>query len=142
MKRFLKVHVSLGFTLIELMIAMGVLVVIAAIAIPAYTGYITAARRGECNNEIAAIKLAEEEFFLANNRYFSGVGVDPMNAGSLTNQSTGLYNPSPEALDAANTNCTYRVDPGSTGNIATSYSITATGANNLAAEGIIAQTGN
>ena len=138
MKRFLKIHVSLGFTLIELMIAMGVLVVIAAIAIPAYTGYITSARRGECNNEIAAIKLAEEEFFLANNTYFSGADV-----ATLAANSTGLYQPSPEAQGIPRPpNCSYAVVAGSTGNIATSYTVTATGINNLAAEGIIAQTGN
>ena len=59
-----------GFTLIELMIAIGVLAVVAAIAIPAYRGYIAESRKVEGRNNLAAIKLAQEEYFLENNRYF------------------------------------------------------------------------
>ena len=59
-----------GFTLVEIMIAMGVLAVVAAIAIPSYRGYIEESRKVEGKNNLAAIKLAQEEYFLENNRYF------------------------------------------------------------------------
>ena len=61
-----------GFTLIELMITVAILGVLASIAIPAYTGYITTARMSEAKNNIAALRLAQEEYFLEKNDYFDG----------------------------------------------------------------------
>ncbi len=61
---------QLGVTLVEILIAMGILAVIAAIAIPAYNGYIAESRKAEGWNNLAAIRLAQEEYFLENNRYF------------------------------------------------------------------------
>ena len=135
-----KLHCS-GLTLIELMVTVAILAIIAAIAIPAYTGYILSSKRTECLNEIAAIKLAEEEYFLANNTYFQGNGWAALQANS-----NGLYSASCHAQgncpDGQPTNCTYTVGTGSTANITTSYSITATGVNDLAGEGVISVTGN
>ena len=65
-----------GFTLIELMIVIAIIGIVAAIAIPAYSGYIATARMAEAKNNIAALKLAEEEFFLENNRYFFDTSED------------------------------------------------------------------
>ncbi len=59
-----------GFTLLELMIVVAIIAILAAIAIPAYNGYITSARISECANEVTAIKLAQKQFFLENNRFF------------------------------------------------------------------------
>lgn len=59
-----------GFTLLEIVIAMGILAVLAAIAIPAYNGYIASSREAEGWNNLSALKLAQEEYFLENNRYF------------------------------------------------------------------------
>ncbi len=61
-----------GFTLIELLITMAILGILAAIAIPAYNGYITTAKMSEAQNNLAALRLAEEEYFLENNAYFTG----------------------------------------------------------------------
>ena len=59
-----------GFTIIELLIVVAILGIIATIAIPMYTGYIASARMTEAQNNIAALKLAEEEYYLENNGYF------------------------------------------------------------------------
>ena len=61
-----------GFTLIEVMITVVILAILSAIAIPAYQGYISTSRRAEGHNNLAALQLAEEEFYLENNNYFDG----------------------------------------------------------------------
>ena len=61
-----------GFTLIELMIVIAIIATLAGIAIPIYRGYKQTAQATECGNEVAALRLAEEEFFLVNNSYFEG----------------------------------------------------------------------
>jgi len=75
-----------GFTLIEVLITLAILGILAAIAIPAYNGYITTAKMSEAHNNLAAIRLAQEEFFLENNRYFSGA-----NATAIKNDSDDLW---------------------------------------------------
>ena len=61
-----------GFTLIELMITVAILGVLAGIAIPAYNGYIKTAKMSEAHNNLAALRLAEEENYLETNSYFFG----------------------------------------------------------------------
>ena len=81
---------SSGFTLIELMITIAIIAVIAGIAIPSYNGYITTAKMAEADNNLAAIRLAQEEFFLENNNYFQGKTVD----STLSAASGGLWSAS------------------------------------------------
>ena len=103
-----------GFTLIELLVTIAILAIVSAIAIPAYTGYIKSARMTEAKNNIAALKLAEEEFFLENNAYFYG------NTNALLNtNSGGLW--TAKGTDGA-PNFTYVVS-----GAGTSYGIIATG---------------
>lgn len=75
-----------GFTLIELMITVAILGVIAGIAIPSYNGYIITARMAEADNNLSALRLAQEEFFLENNRYFVGA-----NTGAIETDSDDLW---------------------------------------------------
>ncbi len=118
-----------GVTLIELMIVIAILAIISAIAIPAYTGYIKTARIQECQQEVASLSLAEEEFFLEQRTYFAGGDI-----ATLIVKSQGLWKPSEGT--AANRNCTYSIVAGVNG-IATSYTITATGSNKLSTEGTV-----
>ena len=53
-----------GFTLIELMIVVVVIAILASVAIPSYTGYITDARRQGAVQEMLKIASAQEQFFL------------------------------------------------------------------------------
>ena len=125
-----------GFTLIEVLVTMAILAVVAGLAIPAYNGYMHNSYMTECQNEVAAIKLAQQEFFLENNQYF------PMPAGTsngITNieaASAGLYVSGYFSNDAAtwannlaNANCTYSLT--STAPPAASYTITVNGTNHL-----------
>ena len=63
---------SRGFTLIELMIVVGILAIIAAIAIPSYTGYITTSRQSAAAANAQPLRLAEEDYWLDNGTYVAG----------------------------------------------------------------------
>lgn len=136
-------HNQKGVTLIELMVTIAIIAIITSIAIPAYNGYIESAQRSECGKEVGAIELALNENFLENNIYFLGGDV-----ATIQNNSNGFYvssyfvpgDPVATATNIAAANCTYVVAAGATGAIATSYLITATGANKLAGKGCILQT--
>lgn len=107
-----------GFTLTELVVTVALLAVITSVAIPSYTGYIKGARMTEAKNNIASLKLAEEEFFLENNAYFYDESNDN---DALNTASGGLWTASPGDNGV---NFTYTVS-----GAGLSYSITATGNN-------------
>ena len=78
-----------GFTLIEMLITLAILGVVASIAIPAYKGYIKTAKMTEAKNNLAALRLAQEENFLENNSYFFGT-----TTALVKSNSNGLWAPS------------------------------------------------
>jgi len=114
-----------GFSLIELMTVVAILAIVASIAIPAYNGYIATARESEGHNNLASLKLAEEEYYLENNTYITGV----YDAGGSKTLSTGGLGWSPAEVDSKQ-EFTYAVTAGSTSDIKTSYTITAKGRGN------------
>ncbi len=61
-----------GFTLIELIVTVGILAILAAIAIPAYNGYIATARQGAAESNLDPLRLAEEDYWLDNGTYIAG----------------------------------------------------------------------
>jgi len=93
-----------GLSLIELMTVIAIIALLMSIAIPAYNGYVQNAKKGECFNEVAAIRLAEEEYLLNNGDYFIGNGV-----AALEEASGNIYRASARAKSESETNCTYEV---------------------------------
>lgn len=134
-----------GFTLIELMIVVGIMAIIAAIAIPAYNGYQKNAYLTECSNEVNILKMAQQEFFLENNAYFPSPAAT-LDTGSgatfvqIQTASGNIYQSSYDTASATaetDANCTYRIisTTGPDG-----FSITATGQNNLTTNETFTQT--
>ena len=70
-----------GFTLIELMIAVAIIAILVAVAVPAYEEYITKARRSDAKTTLVAFAGAMERHSIDNNRSFLGAGVGGINTG-------------------------------------------------------------
>ena len=60
---------SKGFTLVELMITTAVIAILAAVAIPAYNGYVTTSRTNTAIANALSIKPYLEEFYLETGSY-------------------------------------------------------------------------
>jgi len=108
-----------GYTLVELMVAVGILGVLLAVAIPSYQSYVstTAGTTVRTNAEILA--GFEDTYFYENDTYLAGV-YDP---STSTDDLTAALDWNPTGDDDL---FRYEVVAGSTGDIATSYTITVT----------------
>lgn len=88
-----------GLTLIEVMIAAAVIVVLAAIAFPAYQAQVEKTRRTEARAALSDIQLSQERFFTVNGSYtnnFSLLGLTNGDYSSIGNSAVltrqGYYN--------------------------------------------------
>ena len=68
-----------GFTLMELLIAVAIVVILAGVGIPVYLKFMTGAKVAEASTNLAGIKLAEEGYKLANGVYLT-CSVEPRDA--------------------------------------------------------------
>jgi type IV pilus assembly protein PilE len=64
-----RARVSRGFTLIELVVAMVIAAVLAAIAIPSYSNYVRKGRRTDAKSALLDMASLEERYFTTNNVY-------------------------------------------------------------------------
>jgi type IV pilus assembly protein PilE len=62
-----------GFTLVELMVVIVIVGILASIAIPGYTDYITGARRDLAQQHLLEIQTRQEQFFMDNKTYASNL---------------------------------------------------------------------
>jgi type IV pilus assembly protein PilE len=114
-----------GFTLIELMITVVILSILAAIAYPSYTNYVTVARRSEATINLTQIAAQEEKFLTNCGTYTLNFNGNISNANTAL-RCTGLgYGPTAGSFTTVNGYYTIRIAAGPTG-IAAGYILTAT----------------
>lgn len=76
-----------GFTLIELMIALAIASILAAIAYPSYQDSVRKSRRADCEGALVAFSGAMERYFTTNNSY-TGAGPAGADTGAPTIYAT------------------------------------------------------
>ncbi|MFN3303413.1 MAG: type IV pilin protein [Roseateles sp.] len=64
-----RTHASQGFTLIELMIAVAIVAILTAVAVPQYSAYVTRSRVPDATSALATKQVQIEQFFLDNRTY-------------------------------------------------------------------------
>ncbi|MCS0590958.1 type IV pilin protein [Massilia norwichensis] len=83
-----------GFTLIELMIAVAIIGILSAVAIPAYGNYVTRARLADAYSGLGTVQTAAEEYW-SNNRTYVGFDRLPATSAnfsySLTSATASAY---------------------------------------------------
>lgn len=108
-----------GFTLIELMIALAIVAILAAIALPAYKQQIMKSRRTDAITALMDMAAREERWYSTNNSYtgYPNPATSLLNLGYTSTVSGGVLVPSA-------TNATYLIT--ATGASSSTYSLTAT----------------
>ena len=89
-----------GFTLIELVVAMVIAAILAAIAIPAYSNYVRKSRRTEAKTALLDLASLEERYFSTSNTY-SGTATDVGYAAWPSTIGSGYYSIAAPNITAA-----------------------------------------
>ncbi|MFC6166812.1 type IV pilin protein [Acinetobacter terrestris] len=89
-----------GFTLIELMVTVVILGILAAIAMPMYSNYITKAKARNAQSDLVALSLVIESLYQRNLKYIASTADDQDVSAYLTaNRMTGIWQPAADTFD-------------------------------------------
>ena len=81
-----------GFSLLELMIAIAIVAVLAAVAMPAYYNHMVRSRQSEAIGELMSIRAAQEQYFAEEEgRYVGNIGKLPKYTGAGDPYTNGDY---------------------------------------------------
>lgn len=86
-----KYRYSQGFTLLELMITVGIIGIIAALAFPQYMNRVTETRRGDGAGMLTRVMQSQERFFINNLTYTVDLRNLGYSAASSVDSSEGFY---------------------------------------------------
>lgn len=95
-----------GFTLVELMIAVAIMGILAAVAYPSYVSQVRKAKRSDAFVALNEMAQRQERYFLLNRSYAKGLTTAAGELGYGTTSPQGLYTLSVAALDAGGGACT------------------------------------
>lgn len=90
MRTSLSARKARGFTLIELMIAVAIVAILAAIALPSYQSYIIRGHRVAAQAQMMDIANREQQYFLANRSYANKATLES-NGFSLPSEVSAKY---------------------------------------------------
>lgn len=94
-----------GFTLVELMVAVAIVAILAALGLPAYTSYVARARRAEGKAALVDLAARMERFYSQNNAYTTATvaaGVPTTDVLTTAATEEGWYTLSITAQGATN----------------------------------------
>ena len=111
-----------GFTLIELMVTVSIIAILASIAIPAYSDYVTKSKRSQAKAVMLNLSQAEERYYTNNYTYY------PVSAVPPVSEPQGWSNFVGGSMASRIYNISVAVNPAPPAS-ATSYIITATPSN-------------
>ena len=114
-----QIHKTKGYTLVELMITIGIIGVMASIAVPVYNGYISGSKSTIAKTNARLLSGFEDNYFYENGQYLAGV-YDPSTGADTLGAALGW---SPDGDDDK---FRYEVTACSTGSIAQCYKIKVT----------------
>lgn len=81
-----------GFTLIELMIAVAIIAILAAVAVPQYTAYVTRSRLTDATTGLATMRAQMERHFQDNRSYDTvGTFVSPCKISNVAGRTFGNF---------------------------------------------------
>jgi type IV pilus assembly protein PilE len=78
-----------GFTLLEVMIVVGIVAILAAIAIPNYNNYIVRSKISEATSQLSTMRIKMEQFF-QDNRFYTGA-CQPLTVAPLPTGENAKY---------------------------------------------------
>ncbi len=85
-----KKHRQLGVTLIELMIALVIISILVAVAIPSYENSVRKSRRAEAQSALMTVMQQQERFFMNNMTYstdLGAVGFSNLESGNVVSEN-------------------------------------------------------
>ena len=81
-----------GVTLLELLTVIGIVAILASVAVPTYRKYLIRTQRSEAKIALLQLQTAQEKFYMQNNTFTDNVAdASPDGLGLLSTTETGKY---------------------------------------------------